>query len=152
MRLKSLVLFALFSAMSATVWGQDAEGDSTEKLKANPNDTTVINAYVNEHFNKIVELTSSDPDAAQKKVDEVRAVFESLEPEDGGAKQLVTRYTSILKMFEQRIELAHVSMEDVKAALEKDPTDVKAIGQFGARSVKNSARLHAPNPRRQKPN
>jgi thiol-disulfide isomerase/thioredoxin len=111
--------------------GQEAGIDQAAKLKENPNDTKALTAYVNEHFGAIVKSMTTDPDAAQKKLDEVRAVFESLEPNEDAAKQLLTRYSSFLKSFEGQIELAKVSMDDLKAALEKEPTDVDGIKKLG---------------------
>jgi thiol-disulfide isomerase/thioredoxin len=131
MRLKGLILLVLCAAMSMPLVGQEAGVDQAAKLKENPNDTKALTAYVNKHFGAIAQNLATDPDAAQKKLDEVRAVFESLEPSEDAAKQLLTRYSSFLQSFEGQIELAKLSLDDLKAALEKDPTDVKGIQKLG---------------------
>ncbi len=46
-------------------------------------------------------------------------------------KTLLARYSSFLKSFEGQIELAKVSLDDLKAALEKEPTDVDGIQKLG---------------------
>jgi thiol-disulfide isomerase/thioredoxin len=131
MRLKGLILLLIGAAISLPATGQEADGDHAAKLKASPNDSKLLTDYVNEHFGLIVQMINQEPDAAQQKIEEVRAFFESLEIEDEAVKRRLTQYTSVLDRFEQQVELTKVTLDELKTALEKTPTDLETIRKLG---------------------
>jgi thiol-disulfide isomerase/thioredoxin len=110
---------------------QDADADQARKLKANPNDTDAITAYVNQRFGEVARMINADPKAAREKLDQVRAVFDSLEPEEDAARQLLSHYRVVLNSLYVQIQLAMVTLEDLKAQLDEDPTNVDTIQKLG---------------------
>ncbi|MGY8771470.1 MAG: redoxin family protein [Pirellulales bacterium] len=100
------------------------------KLKENSNDTKSMIAFGNANFSAVMSLISTDPDKAEKYLDAIGAFYDSLEPEEAEAKQWKSRAASAIKSFKHRIKIARISVEELKARLEKDPDDSEAISYY----------------------
>ncbi len=110
-----------------------AAPSAVEKLKADPNDTAALNAYLQEQLASVSELMDTDPDKAERQLAEMTKVLNSLEPDAEEAKQLLTRAKSAVTYYSQRLEIARLSLADLSKKLEANPDDAKALADYVAK-------------------
>lgn len=104
--------------------------DLADQVKANPNDAELLNKFFGEEFGAIAGLSSSDPDAAEKKLDALVELIDGLEITDEEAKQLVPRAKSAINSYRSRIELGRTTLDQIVAKLKENANDVQAWSQF----------------------
>lgn len=122
-----LLSLALACVLAAPV---GAEETAADKLKANPNSTDAINAYMNEGLRQIVPLLQKDPDAAQKKLDEMKAFLAEIKPDQQAATALLQRTTTFLNNYERQIELARIPLTELEKKVDQDPNDQDTFGKY----------------------
>ena len=101
-----------------------------EQLKEKPDDSALFNKYMIQTLGKIRANLNSNPDKAEKQVERLKKVIESLEPETDNGKMLVTRANRVIKSFGQQLELARTTVEQLVAKLEENPNDTKSISMY----------------------
>lgn len=124
---------ALLAFVAAPLWADDAAKDeppstaaAAEKAKSV---TTVdnLNAYMQAALGEFFELVQSDPAAAEKKLEEIKAFLETLAPEAEEAKKLLTQAKNVVPRYAERIEDARKLL----ALVGKDAESLEA-GKFAA--------------------
>ncbi len=96
----------------------------------NPENVNALRTYLIDRLNALRTLTETDPDAAQKQVEEIRAFLKTLKPEKKPAQQLLAAGQGALAGVEQQITLAKLTLKDITAALDKNPDDAKAVQNY----------------------
>ena len=86
-----------------------AESPAAQKLEEDPSKES-INAYMMENIRTLSPLLTSNPDAAEKKVAEMKAVLDSVQPKDEDAKKLLDQARTVMGFYNQRIELAQEAL------------------------------------------
>ena len=81
-----------------------AESPAAQKLEEDPSKES-IDAYMMENIRTLFPLLTSNPDAAEKKVAEMKAVLDSVQPKDEDAKKLLDQARMVMGFYNQRIEL-----------------------------------------------
>ena len=100
------------------------------KFEGDANDAPALRKYAVEIFDDIAGLLRADKtDEAEKKLDALEEFSNGLELTDDAAKTTQDRITSAVKFFRGRIELARISIDDLKKQLEEEPS-AKAIQQY----------------------
>lgn len=110
---------------------QETAAQSTaDKLKQNPDDVQSFNSYMSQTLVQIQQLSSTDPDQAEVKLKEMKALLESLEPTTDTGKQLTQRGLQIAGLFERRIALASVTLDELMERLQTEDVDANTVAMF----------------------
>lgn len=96
----------------------------------NPDDAAAIRKYAVEELGKIRALIKTDPDAAEKQLNELSEFAKTLKPKEEAAKRLLLSVNSAVKSYERQITLSRLSLEDIEKQLEKNPDDLKSVQNF----------------------
>ncbi len=120
---------------------QAEQAPLTQRLRENPDDTGLLNQYMVQMLREIGVLLNKDPDAAEKKLNEMAEYLDSLQPQQPAAKQLLSRAQSVAGVYRQRLELARVSLEDLREKLEADPNDGKSLSAYISKVTQQIAPL-----------
>ncbi len=126
--LLSLSVVTTNAFVANNVLADDAE--EVKAIKENPNDAKALNAYLGTKFRKISGLIRQDANAAEKELSALKELLGELEPEDQDAQAYVTRGKSAVRYFEDQLELARVTIEQLEKKLSEDANDTKSIGQY----------------------
>ena len=132
-RLFPLVL-VLLVAGGVTVHSASAEDAAADgaiaKFEGDPNDADALRKYAGEIFGDIAGLLQGEKiDEAQAKLNALEEFADGLEPTDDAAKTTKDRIVSAVTFFRGRIELARVSIDDLKKKLQEKP-DEETIQQY----------------------
>jgi len=101
--------------------------DPAKRVAENPDDVEAMNAYMSSVSRRIAPLITSDPQAAQKELDEMRALLDKLQPTTDASKRLLLRARSLASSYESRIELAQTTVEQLQKRLLAKPDDAKTL-------------------------
>jgi thiol-disulfide isomerase/thioredoxin len=101
-----------------------------DRLKESPNDTAVLNQYMGENLRRVSLLMNSEPQQAEQLLTDMKKLLDSLEPDAEAAKQLLERAKSAVAYFEQQLELARTSLEELGNRLKENPDDAKTVSTF----------------------
>jgi thiol-disulfide isomerase/thioredoxin len=104
-----------------------------ERAKANPDDTGALNEFMRASAQRIVSLIDSDPKAAQTAIDDLKQSLDALQPKADAAKQLLGRMKIMPTIYEQQLELARTTLEEISTRLQAHPDDTKALSMFMAK-------------------
>ncbi|MGI8978318.1 MAG: redoxin family protein [Pirellulaceae bacterium] len=102
------------------------EKTPSQKLKEDPNDSQSIIALVNAGLKDAGELAKANPEEAEKKLAELKAELEALEPEKDEAKKLLLQATRAVAGQLRRLESAKRLLELVGKPAAPLADDVKA--------------------------
>ncbi len=136
-----LILSSILAAVVATpAFAQDetksekaeksAEGTIAEQLAENPNDTSLLNKYMNQKVRQLGPLMQTDPKAAAALLDEMIADLEKAKPDEAAAVRLMKSAKGFLERYKERIKLAATSLEDLEKKLSENPDDVATISSY----------------------
>lgn len=126
MSLRKLVLASLLACLSVTAQADELQ----DKVKANPNDAKAMQEFLNREMPALIQLISADPDAAEKKLNEISKFLESLEATDAGALQWLNRGKSSLRAYRTRLALARQSLDEVLEKFKAEPNSVSALSNY----------------------
>jgi thiol-disulfide isomerase/thioredoxin len=135
------VSLALFTASGACADEQDASKEkdasstAVQQLKENPDNALAIQSYVLLQARQILTLVDSDPEKAEKQLQEMREVIDSLEPTAEEAQQMVERAKTYIQAVNQRLTLARTTLEELTAQLKEKPADTETIDLYQAKAV-----------------
>ena len=104
-----------------------------EQVKADPDNTDLFNKYMMTNLVSLRSTMSSDPDAALATLKKMRGFVGSLKSDAAGAKTLHGRANSAFDFYEQQIELARTSKEELEAKLKENPNDAATIVLYGSK-------------------
>jgi len=125
---------------------EKAEKTPAEKLKEDPNDTQAIIGLVNGAFREAMELAENKPDAAEKKLDELKALLEGLQPDKDEAKNLLTQAKSAVANQKEQIEVQRTPLADLEKRLDADADDIAAVSKYGRKVALEASKLGDENP------
>jgi thiol-disulfide isomerase/thioredoxin len=132
-----LMLLALACGVAGQVFAEDVKQkeenppvSAAEKLKANPDDSTALIAYINQEMKFVTSHMQKDPDAAGKKLQEIIDFLGSLEATVPTAKTNISRYQGLLRSYNSQIELARIKLPDLLAKLDADPSDAETLSLY----------------------
>jgi thiol-disulfide isomerase/thioredoxin len=141
-RLLSLVILAAFCC---TAWaaddpapaGQEAAATKSpeDQLKANPDSTAAINQFMLTNLRQLSSLMASDPDQAEEILTSMSDTLNSLEPTTDEAKQLLQRAKDAVGFYNQRLQIAKTSLEDLKAKLNENADDPDTIKMLISKTI-----------------
>jgi thiol-disulfide isomerase/thioredoxin len=101
---------ALLCFLAAPAWSDDAAKDdkgpvatAAAKLKTETTKDN-LNAYMQAALNEFFEVMQNDPDAAEKKLDEIKKFLDTLEPTEADAKTLLARAKGVIPSYAKRID------------------------------------------------
>jgi thiol-disulfide isomerase/thioredoxin len=120
-----------------------AESPAAQKLEEDPSKES-ISAYMRENIRTLLPLLTSNPDAAEKKVAEMKAVLDSVQPKDEDAKKLLDQARMVMGFYNQRIELARQKLSDLEAKLREDPNNQAALSQYQQKLIQELQSIHDP--------
>lgn len=110
-----------------------------EQLKENPDNTRALNSYIGGEFSKIRRLIGTDPNAAEKELKQMQSVLDGLQPAQQPAKTLLSRAKAYLRNYQQQIDLARVSIEEIQKSLLSDPSDQKELTRYISKATSEIA-------------
>lgn len=113
----------------------DEVESKAEAVKANPNSTELLNAYMGSAVQAILGVMETDSDAAEKALGELKAVIDSLTPQADDAQQMLARAKSVVPILEQRIELSRVGLDELQAKLKANVNDSNALEMYREKLV-----------------
>ena len=125
MMLKSLLSLVLTVCLPLCVLAQEAEPKAQEagaiaKFEGDPNDSAALRKYAGEVFGEIAGLLQTEKlDTAEAKLDALEKFAKDLELTDDKAKTTQDRITGAVGFFRKRLDLARVSLDDLKKSLEE---------------------------------
>ncbi len=134
-----IVAGCVLQAPAQDTKGKDAK-EPTKKTEAsplkqavidNPDDSAAIRKYLLAEFATLRTLTNSNPNKAEKQATELAAFLKTVKPKEAAAVRMLASGSAYLGTLQQQIELGKLSLDDIKAALEKNPDDLKAIRNYG---------------------
>lgn len=145
-----LVGFAFTVLMgSPTVYAQVADAEPStieERLTANPNDTQVLNEYMMAQLRQLLPKINTSPDDAQEILDSMKVTLGALEPTTDEAKQLLGRARDAIGFYEDQLELARVTPDELKDRLNENPDDASLLSMFVQKSIQQVAPLTSSDP------
>lgn len=134
MKLKKTATLPLFLSCTLLFGSVDVNSQKTapdritvEQVRANPNDSDLVNRYFGQQFGSIRSLLVNDPDSAAKVLTEVVDLVASLKPDDADAKALIPRAQSAINNYQTQLNAARISLEQVLQKLADDPNDTSLI-------------------------
>ncbi len=119
----------------------DAAKPLAEQLKEKPDDIPLFNKYMIKNLGEVRSLIGTDPDKAEVQLAEMQTLMESLKPETPAGKQIVGRAKQVIRMYEQRVELGRVTLEELVAKLKENPDDTKSISMYPSKLAGEVASL-----------
>ncbi|MBW3598945.1 MAG: redoxin family protein [Planctomycetes bacterium] len=136
------VTAAVALLIGGAAWADDepqsdeAKTKSTaEQLKENPDNPLALQTYVLLQARQILPLVESDPDQAEKRLGELRAFINSLEPKAEEAQEVVERAQSYVQAIEQRLKLARTTLEQLVADLKENPGDADLLSLYQSKAM-----------------
>ncbi|MCC9608693.1 redoxin family protein [Blastopirellula sp. JC732] len=144
MKITHLALAALLLAMLPTVSllnaaeaaaAEDQESASGlyDALKADPNDQSALNAYLQATISPAMKQSVDDPKGALKQLEEVKKALSELEPTAPLAVANFRQMDRTLDALIQRVELQQISLNDLRAQLDAAKQDVSLIGKYSTK-------------------
>ena len=106
------------------------EKSPAERLKENPDDADAFNAYMAAQLARIAPIVESKPDDAEKAIEQMAEFIGSLKPTSNLAKRFVTRAELVISGWNERLELARISLEVLAKQLRDNPNDRKAATMY----------------------
>jgi thiol-disulfide isomerase/thioredoxin len=120
---------------------------NADKLKANPDDKEALTQYVREMERSIKFLADQDAAApAQKKLDELKSLLNSLKPSTPEGQQRLDRTKGLLGRLEADVELARTSLVELESNLDTNPRDQKTLNRYIAKGLRHVYRVMRSNP------
>jgi thiol-disulfide isomerase/thioredoxin len=101
-----------------------------QQIQEAPDNTALLNQYMMDNARQLMILVNSNPDEAQKRVEAMKQLFDSLQPTQDAAKTQLGRAKSFASFYEQRIQLARTSRAELEAKLTANPEDAPTISLF----------------------
>ncbi|MCA9071111.1 MAG: TlpA family protein disulfide reductase, partial [Planctomycetaceae bacterium] len=98
-----------------------------------PDDADALRKYAIAEINALRTLLQSDPDAAEKRLNQFAEFTKALDPKDANTKRLLGSVNNVVKSYEQQITLARLSLDDLKKQLDENPDDTKAVGNYAGK-------------------
>lgn len=110
----------------------DKPGDKTsaQKLKDDPNDVKAMKALFDERFAEISALMDDKPDAAEKKLAELKTEAEALTPDAEDARSLLSQAKRAIGSYQDQIELQRTPLADLEKKLDADADDIAALSKY----------------------
>ncbi len=118
---------ALAADEPAPVAQETTAKSTADRLKEDPNSTATLNLYMISNLRELSSVMNSDPDKAEEILKSMKETLDSLEPTADEAKQLLGRAKDAVNFYQQRLQIAKTSLEDLKAKLTENPDDAKTI-------------------------
>ncbi len=112
---------------------QTAQDNLIAKVKQNPNDTELLNAYLTQAFGVVNNSLATDVDAAENKLTEVRTLLDELEPIEAEAQQLRERGLSFVEFLAQQVTLARISLDDLETRIRANVADIEALNLYAGK-------------------
>lgn len=137
--LRLFIAGLILAATASFTTAQEKENENAkptpaqQKVLDNPEDANALRGYLIGELMKINTLSRTDPDAAERGIKEVEAFLESHKPEGDAAKRMLASGENAISGLKQQVALAKLSLEDIKAKLEKNPDDVESIGNYASK-------------------
>ena len=151
--LKCLAPLALLVCLPLYTQIQDVaaqEAPAIAKFEGDASDTKALQKYAGEIFGDIAGLLQANKaDDAAAKLDALAEFSKGLDDSDAKVKSMQTKIDGAIDFFRQRIELARVSIDDLKEDLEAEPTK-KAIDQYMMKLGQTLAPLASSDPEKAK--
>ena len=80
-------------------------------------------------------LADSDPEKAEKQLQEMREVIDALEPTTEDAQQMVERVKTYVQSVNQRLKLARTTLEQLAEQLQQKADDTETLDLYQAKAV-----------------
>lgn len=128
---RGLAMGVVLMALAVPALAQGTADDSEKKLRENPNDTSVMDAYMGTKIREISVLVRTNPDEALKKVEELIALLATIEPSEEDAKQLLGQAQAVANSMKDQIALQKMPLEELVAKLKENPGDVRTLSLYG---------------------
>ena len=111
----------------------EADRSLAEQLKESPDSKPLFDKYMAKNLAEVHSFINRDPDKAEERLTAIHELILSLEPKTDAGKQLLRRYISRVRVYEGRVELVRVTLEQLVARLEENPDDIKSISMYQSR-------------------
>jgi thiol-disulfide isomerase/thioredoxin len=139
--MKRLTLaLALAGLLASPAWAQDQDSakpaadqpaqSTAEQLKQNPNDMALLRKYMTENLTTLLPLISSDPDAAEKRIDEMLALLETIEPDQEASKNLLQSAKNFIAQQKQRVAVQRTTVAELQTKLNENPDDTTTLSTY----------------------
>ncbi len=115
------------------------------RLAADPN-AEILNEYMIGQLRKLLPQINTSPDDAQAILDSMKVTLGALEPTTEEAKQLLGRARDAIGFYEDQLELARVSLDDLKDKLTENPDDASVLSMFVQKSMQQLGPLTGSQP------
>src|SRR5690606_4525347 len=92
-----------------------------------------LRAFLVDQINTLSPLAKTDPDKAEKELEQIQAFLKTLEPKEDPAKQLLASGEAIFRRINEDIALSRLTLDDIKAALEKNPDDDQSVRFYASK-------------------
>jgi thiol-disulfide isomerase/thioredoxin len=145
---RTILMFGLIVSTTAALAaqeqtaGNDAAGKAAvEKLRDNPDDTRILNAYASEAFREAYTLQNRNPEEALQKLDELEKFVDGLNPTTAAARQLVAAIKRATTSFRENVAISKLSLADLEGKLTADPTDAAALQRYLSKVSQEMDRL-----------
>jgi thiol-disulfide isomerase/thioredoxin len=102
-----------------------------EQLKEDPDNVAALNQYMMNNFRQLIPLIGEKPDEAQKRIDSMKQLLDSLQPTQDAAKAMLGQAKNAVNSYEQRIQLMRTTRADLEAKLDTNPDDVQSLSMYG---------------------
>jgi thiol-disulfide isomerase/thioredoxin len=110
-----------------------AELSLEERIKADPNNAELLNAYFGKNFRQVFSMVNSDVDAAEELLNEVVGLIEAIKPDQPEASLLLDRGKDAVSFYRERIVLARVTVESLVAKLKEKADDRETLDMYGSK-------------------
>jgi len=123
-----------------------SQSEVGKQLSAVLEDSKKLNAFFGQQFGKISSTMSQDADAAEAMIAALEEALKTAEPESEDSKELIPRAHSAIGFFRSRLELARVSIDDLKATLKENANQPEKIQQFSQKAAEVIRNLASDSP------
>lgn len=108
--------------------------DQLKAFEADNSDADPLVQFANQNFQKLITQMQESPKAAKPRIEAFRKAMKDLAIKDNpSAENMVQQILTALDSFRMRIDAEEMTLAEVKAKVEKDPSDVDAVKLYTAK-------------------
>ncbi len=123
-----------------------AETPLADRLKQDADNLQLLNEYMSKSLQEVFALLAENPDKADKKLDEMKSLLDSLMPQANESKQLLTRAKSAVPFYREQVELARTSLDELKAKVSENAEDAVVLRRYVSKLTAEINKLSQSNP------
>lgn len=122
------------------------EGSLGDQLKKNPNDLKLLNEFMTKSLMDVFASLPANPDDADKKIDAMQTILESLTPDSADAKQLLTRAKAAVPFYREQVALSRTTLAELEAKVTASPNDAQLATRYVRKLTDEVNRLTGSDP------